>query len=748
MSPKRKDHFLLNEVAGWRAAQLDHVTLNAEAETLTLRPLPGVGRPLADAAGTFGGLSLPTAIAVGADGLIYILDGEAHAVKRYNPCTETFETLSCVGGKGSLPRRFLEPRGMAISPHHDLHIVDAGNRRVQVFALKGLSLRSIWGPYQVVRGEASVVVRPASMTWPPAGAAGDCAPVPRFPDQVWQPWDIAITCHGQAYVSDYAHGLIHVFDKSGCWRAAFNGESPQSPALAKPTHLATDKKGRLYVVQEAKDFVVALDPQGRFLKQIKWRDDARGEFCPGKIGVDGNGNLYLSDRVTRRLRRIDSAQSQVCSCAEPLPTFPGECTTIAFDVKGNPLLGDERNRCVTLLPDQVAYDEEGRYFSEALDSQIYQCRWHRVALEADVPRGTQIQIDTFTSESLKTAVEIDGLPESRWATNQVCSKSTGPEWDCLVTGSPGRFLWLRLTLRGDGTVTPGLRSARVYAPRASSLRYLPAVFSEDPSGTDFLARFLSIFDALRGKTNDLLTNLPSYLDPRSTPAAPLSPGSIDFLTWLASWLGLSLDRHWPEAKRRELVRQAHRLYRERGTAEGLRLHLKLYTGLEPRIVEHFQLRRWLYLNHGRLGDQSALYGSAVVSRLQLNEHSSIGSFSLIDSGDPLHDPFHHYAHQFTVFVPIRGRCGEVEKQTIERIVEMAKPAHALAGVQIVEPRFRVGTQAFIGLDTVIGHYPQEVKAGRAKLGYDTLLGPSEDEGQSPTLRIGSRSRIGSDTQMD
>jgi phage tail-like protein len=274
------------------------------------------------------------------------------------------------------------------------------------------------------------------------------------------------------------------------------------------------------------------------------------------------------------------------------------------------------------------------------------------------------------------------------------------------------------------------------------------VFGEEPAGADYLGRFLSIFDTLRGETNDLISNQAAYFDPRATPASASGSGRNDFLSWLASWLGLALDRHWPEAKRRELVRQAHRLYSLRGTAEGLRLHLKLYTGLEPRVLEHFQLRRWLYLNHGRLGDQSALFGAAVVSRLQLDEFSRVGSFQLMDSGDPLHDPFHHYAHQFTVFVPVCRRCTDLEKQTIERIVDLAKPAHTLARVKIVEPRFRVGTQSVIGLDTVVARYPDRVEAGRAQLGYDTLIGPSDDEAHPPTLRIGKRSRIGSNTLMD
>src|SRR5262249_20265653 len=156
-------------------------------------------------------------------------------------------------------------------------------------------------------------------------------------------------------------------------------------------------------------------------------------------------------------------------------------------------------------------------------------------------------------------------------------------------------------LSGEGTATPAVERIRVYYPRASSLQYLPAVYREDAAGGDFLDRFLSIFDTIRNGTSGLLRDIARYFDPGATPAAEGGRGRTDFLTWLASWLGLALDRHWPVRQRRELLRQAHRLYALRGTPEGLRLHVRLYTGLEPQLLEHFKLRRWLFLDHSRLG---------------------------------------------------------------------------------------------------------------------------------------------------
>jgi len=47
-------NILLNKLAGWQPLALDHVELADSGESLRLRLLPGVARPLTDAYGTFG----------------------------------------------------------------------------------------------------------------------------------------------------------------------------------------------------------------------------------------------------------------------------------------------------------------------------------------------------------------------------------------------------------------------------------------------------------------------------------------------------------------------------------------------------------------------------------------------------------------------------------------------------------------------------------------------------------------------
>jgi phage tail-like protein len=390
---------------------------------------------------------------------------------------------------------------------------------------------------------------------------------------------------------------------------------------------------------------------------------------------------------------------------------------------------------------------QGRYISAPLDSRIYRCLWHRVALRAAIPEGAAVVVETLTSEAAKTAEEIASLPDSRWETAGIHDEVGEADWDCLVRSQAGRYLWLRLTLTGNGIQTPEVTRVQMFFPRATSLQYLPAVYSEDAESRLFLDRFLSVFDTIRGAIGQRISDIALLLDPRATPAGGSEGG--DFLTWLASWVGLAFDQNLPESRRRDLLLNAHRLYRLRGTPEGLSLHIRLYTGRDAHILEHFRLRQWLFVGNARLGAQSQLFGADIVQRLQLDEHSRIGTFQLVDSGDPLRDPFHQFAHQFTVFVASAGDDDEdAQQRALERVLELSKPAHTQGFVKLLRPRFRIGIESYVGLSTAIGCYPRPrpLASGPQSRTGDMVLG--ESPARPPSMRIGTMSRIGSSTRID
>lgn len=110
-------------------------------------------------------------------------------------------------------------------------------------------------------------------------------------------------------------------------------------------------------------------------------------------------------------------------------------------------------------------------------------------------------------------------------------------------------------------------------PQARYLKHLPIIFQDN----EFLGRFLLIFEALWEPLEQRQDHVALYFDPQTSPAS--------FLPWLAGWLHLTLNPHWPEERRRQLLDEAMDLYRWRGTPYGLTRMLEVCTGLSVTIRE-------------------------------------------------------------------------------------------------------------------------------------------------------------------
>lgn len=102
---------------------------------------------------------------------------------------------------------------------------------------------------------------------------------------------------------------------------------------------------------------------------------------------------------------------------------------------------------------------------------------------------------------------------------------------------------------------------------------LPGLLQDD----EMVQRFTAGLDEVLAPLLLSLDNLGAHLDPALAP--------MDFVRWLAQWVGLAIDERWGDDHLRALVAGAVDLYRWRGTARGLRDLVAIYSGGEPEIVE-------------------------------------------------------------------------------------------------------------------------------------------------------------------
>lgn len=106
------------------------------------------------------------------------------------------------------------------------------------------------------------------------------------------------------------------------------------------------------------------------------------------------------------------------------------------------------------------------------------------------------------------------------------------------------------------------------------LRYLPAIYQNDP----FLGRFLRIFEEIISPIQVMVDTLPERFDPRLAPPPMLER--------LASWVGgTQQPSRLPEPGWRQLVAHSLLLHRWRGTKRGVRAALEAATGRAPLIAE-------------------------------------------------------------------------------------------------------------------------------------------------------------------
>ncbi|HZX97480.1 MAG TPA: phage tail protein [Myxococcales bacterium] len=223
-----------------------------------------------------------------------------------------------------------------------------------------------------------------------------------------------------------------------------------------------------------------------------------------------------------------------------------------------------------------------------------------------------------------------------------------------------------------------LTSSRVIKLEIASrpwIQYLPGIYQDaDEENADFLQRFLMISAHLTCGIEENLEFIHELFDPRITNAK--------WLPWLASWLAMPLLEGWDEEKRREIIQRTPELYRKRGTAEGLKLALRLFADVKAEIHEG----EWPYPG------------------MVIGRSSTVGK-------DTVLSPPVFISQCFTVELP--DKKTEIPRErlrTVQALVETEKPAHAHYALVFEEteptyeavPFLHVGKTGRVGVDARIG----------------------------------------------
>jgi phage tail-like protein len=257
-----------------------------------------------------------------------------------------------------------------------------------------------------------------------------------------------------------------------------------------------------------------------------------------------------------------------------------------FGLQWVPLLAQSRPRYVdqaTLLSPNAGM---------SFDSNLPDCVWHRLVLDAELPPQTRIEIWSRAADDRQT------LAVSDWQREPALYRRNGGadlpwlrlppagegqdygHWELLLQRARGRYLQLKLIISGNGRATPRIRALRAWLPRFSYLQqYLPALYRDDPASASFLDRYLANVEGLFTEIEDRVVDVSTLFDWRSAP-----PEALD---WLAAWFDVGLDPAWENARKRLFIRHLLDVYQYRGTIHGLRMALGAGAGpcLDERTIE-------------------------------------------------------------------------------------------------------------------------------------------------------------------
>jgi len=626
-------------------------------------------------------------VAEGPYGMLLVMDGNSRKVYAFNPVTNRLD----------------RPEGLLYTLDEGVKLARSGGF---VYVLEHAG------------GESVRLCAYAEATGQPVWTAGDDSPFSASaPPEDWSPCDVAADANGFSYVVQAEGALVAVFDSGGRFvRRIGEADGAASAGLRRTAAVAAS--GAVYVLDIEEKTLACYSAQG----ELSWRAPLAAETNPISIAIDNSNVVYIGEREPENGMRMPLVHLYGGESGEPigpLTTYRGAADRIVFS--GNNLyLFDRAAQKVTLQARQPALYRDsgspiskGEYYSRSFDSTEEAIRWHKLALDRDIPDNTLIRVSYLVSDKRHCVIngnneDLDGyiagdkirvsdkaaaLAQLPWSDTAVNPR------DMLIRAEPGRYLWIRLQLFGSAQDTPLVRSVRVDFPRLSYLRYLPAVYQEDGPSRDLLERFLSLPETFMTELDGQIASSPRWLDVDATAG--------DYLRWLAAWIGVAADPGWPEDKLRSLIKGMPEIHRKRGTKDGLERLIRLYTGEAPIIVENYKL-------------QDIVDPDAKRTYVEL-------------FGD---DPY-----RFSVLLMPEQLSGLGELETVKRMIAHDQPAHTVADVTWLQPWIYLGGYTFMGVNTVLTH-PSARYDDESIMDRDTML---MDE--TPYGQLDVRSGLGADMRL-
>jgi len=317
-----------SENAQWmQSSQQEEVDPFAEASQSTTEKftqqtdLSGTVRYLVGAAAQkrFGGdggpakaatLNFPTAVAVDAQGCLYVADTMNHRVRRVDAQTGIISTVAGTGqarfsgdGGPADHAALNEPAAVVVDDEGHLYIADQSNNRIRVVDLKTGLIRTLAGTgFAAYDGDGKPAIE-ASLAGPSGLSLGS----------------------GRLYIADTFNGRIRSVDLSTGMIATVAGDGgeyryqarsePPSSSLSRPSGIALDQEGNIFLTDSDSHLIRRWDRETGAVTRVAGVGSAsysgdggpalEASLCyPFGIVADHDGALFVADTFNHRIRTL------------------------------------------------------------------------------------------------------------------------------------------------------------------------------------------------------------------------------------------------------------------------------------------------------------------------------------------------------------------------------------------------------------------------------------------------------------
>ncbi|MBX7218959.1 MAG: SMP-30/gluconolactonase/LRE family protein [Blastocatellia bacterium] len=315
------------------------------------------------------GFLAPTFLALDRNNNLFVGDATRKRIRRVEAGTGTATTIAGTGSAtfsgdgGPAVTASLDPGGMLLDSQNNLLVCDMANNRVR-------HIQSGTGTMTTIAGDGRFTFE------------GDGGPATAA--SLFAPASLALDSSGNLLIADSRNSRIRQIDSrsgiistlAGDGRPTFGGDGGTANLVSfnNPTGVALDTNGVLYVTDTLNHRIRRIEPCSQLASTVAGNGLASfgGDGGPAPSSsinrpygllVDGNGDIFLTDTLNHRIRRIEGKTQMISTVAgtdSSLYTGDGGpanraslglalAGSLAVDQAGNLYLADPANHAVRVI---------------------------------------------------------------------------------------------------------------------------------------------------------------------------------------------------------------------------------------------------------------------------------------------------------------------------------------------------------------------------------------------------------------